>query len=302
MIIVLYGPDTYRSRKKLNEIIAEYRGKTGNDFNLHRLDAKDDKMENIKLVCESGSLFESKKLVVIEYAVSAAESFQHVKSAVEAVKHASDMILILWDGALDNDARGRLKEIQATDAKSQEFRTLASREFRKWMEEEARMRGVTLIQEDFLRFAQYGADLWRIANELDKMALRNGRGTLADQPSSAGPLTIFDLGDYFFTSRTKAVAALFNLYDRGEDEFNTFSYLSNQARNVLLVKACEEQRKSPPKSIAPHPYVVEKASGIARTISIPGLQNGLRRFFEEDFKIKIGLSRPKESLVHMLFS
>src|SRR3989344_4524929 len=100
MIYILYGPDTYRSRKKLNEIIAQYREKAGNNFNLHRFDAKDDKTEDIKRACESGSLFEAKKLVVIEYAFVAAESFPQIKSAVAAARHALDTILILWDGAL----------------------------------------------------------------------------------------------------------------------------------------------------------------------------------------------------------
>ena len=325
----------------MNEIIAQYREKAGNNFNFHRFDLTENRAEDIKCVLESGSLFESKKLVVIEYAFAAAESFPQIKSAVAAARHALDTILILWDGALDNAGSGRLKEIhpvtppkprplgwrgltteshisaslgevsslearsngvQDAGAKSQEFRLLAPRELKKWLEEEARTRGVALKPDDFLRLASWGADLWRIANELDKMALLNGRNTQRNISFSVEPPTIFHLGDVFFTSRAKALPALFDLLDGGQDEFNTFSYLSGQARNLYLVKSCEEQKKVIPKSIAPHPYVVKKSAAITRTIPAKNLEQGVKRFFEEDFKIKIGLSRPKESLVHILFS
>ena len=286
----------------MNEIIAQYREKAGNNFNFHRFDLTENRAEDIKCVLESGSLFESKKLVVIEYAFAAAESFPQIKSAVAAARHALDTILILWDGALDNAGSGRLKEIQDADVKSQEFRLLAPRELKKWLEEEARTRGVALKPDDFLRLASWGADLWRIANELDKMALLNGRNTQRNISFSVEPPTIFHLGDVFFTSRAKALPALFDLLDGGQDEFNTFSYLSGRARNLYLVKSCEEQKKAIPKSIAPHPYVVKKSAVITRTIPTKNLEQGVKRFFEEDFKIKIGLSRPKESLVHILFS
>src|SRR3989338_3170284 len=144
MIYILYGPDTYRSRKKLNEIIAQYQEKAGNNFNFHRFDLTENRAEDIKCVLESGSLFEAKKLVVIEYAFVAAESFPQIKSAVAAARHVPDTILILCDGALDNAGSGRLKEIQDADAKSQEFRLLAPREFKKWLEEEAGKRGGAL--------------------------------------------------------------------------------------------------------------------------------------------------------------
>lgn len=259
-------------------------------------------MEDVKRALESGSLFESKKLVVIEHAFSSSEPFPQVKSAAESARQASDMILILWDGALDGPANERLREIQDIGAKSQEFKTLASREFRKWIEEEARARDVAVRLEDLLRFESCGANLWQIANELDKMALGGGHHMKSSGTFSVGPPNIFNLGDAFFTSRVKALPELFNLLDGGHDEFNAFSYLSNQARNMLLVKSCEEQRKPLPKSIAPHPFVIKKAAAIARIIPVEDLRRGVKRFFEEDFKIKIGLSRPKESLIHMLFS
>lgn len=301
MILVLYGPDTYRSRKKLNEIIAEYRNKAGSNLNFYRFDTEEDRPEDIKRALESGSLFESKKLVVIERAFSSGETFPQIKSSVESVKQSSDTILVLWDAALDDAARKRLKEIQGTGVKAQEFKILSPRELKKWIEDEARARGAALTPEGFLRLAQHGADLWRMENELDKIALRDVRHTQRSSFAAGEAPTIFYLGDSFFTSRLRALGALFHLLDSGQDELSTFFYLSNHARNLFLVKSCEERGKSIPKSIAPHPFVVKRALAITRTIPVQDLQNRLKRFFEEDFKIKIGQLKPKESLIHMLF-
>ena len=51
-----------------------------------------------------------------------------------------------------------------------------------------------------------------------------------------------------------------------------------------------------------HPFVIKKALGLARGLSKEKLSSLPGRFFEEDFKIKVGLSQPKESLLRILLN
>jgi len=67
MIYSLYGPDTYRSRQKLKEIIAEFQKKSGNALSLEKFDAEEDDFSKIVSAAENQSLFQEKKLVVNDF-------------------------------------------------------------------------------------------------------------------------------------------------------------------------------------------------------------------------------------------
>lgn len=301
MILVLYGPDTYRSRRKLNEIIEEYRHKSGSNLNFQRFDAGEDSVKKIKDALQSGSLFAEKKLAVVEGAFSSPDVFEFLSLSAQFFAKAPETVLVLWDGFLDAASKKRLGEILLHAAKIQEFLPLDVSKFRRYIAAEALARGIALRPDDYAYLQKFGGDLWALSNELDKMALAKSspaKGSLMPN----GPANIFDLGDMFFTSRSRALFALHAFFDGGEDEFKTFGYLAGHARNLFLVKHCAGLQKKIPASLGIHPFVVKKASSLVRPMQERDLEAGVKRFFEEDFKIKIGRSRPKDSLINMLFS
>lgn len=113
--------------------------------------------------------------------------------------------------------------------------------------------------------------------------------------------SVFRLGDTFFSSRREGLRSLLELLDQGHDDFNLFSYLANHARKLMVIKSFADTGRAIPASYGIHPYVAKKASQLVRSMPEENLRRGLSRFFEEDLKIKIGQSRPKESLIQMLF-
>jgi DNA polymerase III delta subunit len=66
MIIFLYGPDTYRSRQKLNEIIEHYKKIHKSGLNLKYLNLSEKDLEDFKDEFQSISMFTEKKLLVLE--------------------------------------------------------------------------------------------------------------------------------------------------------------------------------------------------------------------------------------------
>ena len=73
MIIFLYGPDTYRSKQKLNEITARYKEihKTGLSF--HVLEENASYFDELRNIAGSVSMLGEKKLVILKYAISSKE-------------------------------------------------------------------------------------------------------------------------------------------------------------------------------------------------------------------------------------
>lgn len=294
MIYLLYGEDTYRSRKKLNEIIEEYRKKTGSGLNYHCLDADENGVPELKNVLETSSLFSPKKLVVAKNYLSQDVFFDSVVRILASAKEVANMIIMLWDCALCGEAKKRFSEIETLADKTQEFALLENAALMRWMAKEAVARGVTLSPTMAARLALKGADLWAIANELDKMSVSGAENNGNENKQS----TVFQLGDAFFSSRRETLHHLYKLIAQGEDDFGLFAYLGSHVRTLLAVKVSAAQGKTP---AGVHPYVVKKSLALIRKIPQGKLPQLLQRFYEEDCKIKIGLSKPKDSIVQILF-
>lgn len=110
---------------------------------------------------------------------------------------------------------------------------------------------------------------------------------------------VFELGDTFFNSPRQGLRNLLGLLESGHDSFQTFSYLANHARTILTVKDAMDRRV---EAHIPgvHPFVVKKASFIARSMGEKHIRSVFKNFFREDHKIKTGLAKPEESLVALL--
>ncbi len=296
MLYLLHGPDTYRSRRKLNEIIAEYRTRHGSDVNLHRFDAEDDDPILLARLGESGGLFAVKKLIVIEYGLSSARGFDAVAGLADRSGHDADTLVVLWDRELDAAGKKRLAEIQKHLTKVQEFVLLTGAGRERWIREEVARRRADLSPSDVRLLAASGMDSWGTAQAIEK----SGLGARISAAGAGSGANVFALGDAFFASRRDGLRRLLELLADGQDAFGLFSYLASHSRTLAVVKHYADQKKSVPSSHGIHPFVAKKSAALVRGLSPERLASSLREFFEEDWRIKVGLSTPEQSLVRIL--
>ncbi len=114
-------------------------------------------------------------------------------------------------------------------------------------------------------------------------------------------MTIFQLGDTYFSSPREGLRSLLQLLSQGLEEKNIFAYLASHLRTLLTVKTYAEQKLPLPSSSGIHPYVAQKAALVVRPHTVFSLTEAFKQFFHEDAKIKTGLSKPRESLFSLLF-
>lgn len=126
MLYILHGSDTARSQQKLKEIIEIFRQKNGGDLSVYRFDAEDENPAAIHTVLESGSLFQQKKLVVIQHALRSA-AFKSLK--IQKFKDTKDTIVILREWELDAAGLKHVAEIKPWCSKIQEFRLQKKQDF-----------------------------------------------------------------------------------------------------------------------------------------------------------------------------
>ncbi len=303
MIYFLYGVDTFRSRRKLREIIDAYRAKAGSSFNFHRFDGEDGDFGRLPSIAGSGSLFGgAKKMVVIERPFASARHFSLVRDVLKNLSGDTQTLVVLWDGAIAGDAKKMLAEIEPLVQKIQAFDVLAGDKLVRWIRREAVSRGFDFSSPQVSRLAAMGGDgLWAMNNEMEKMAVAIA---LKDegQKTKGADATVFQLGDAFFTHPKAAVGFLLSLVDRGEDEMRVFSYLAGSSRTALVVKSYLDNGRPVGASHKLHPFVVKKTTAAVRTIPVSSLVRRLALFLDADIKIKTGLARPVDALMRILTS
>ncbi len=294
MLYLLFGTNTYGSREKVREMIAEHHAKTGAAFQVKRFDAEEDDMRAAAVELGASSLFSPKKLIVIEHVFTVPHAIENINDVAVSVAGQRDCIVVLWDGALNAEAKRRVLKFEKIADKVQEFPMLTGVKLKQWILSAAEARGVTLAAPHAARLAEQGGDLWGIIQYLEKCAL----GVVDDLHISDDKQT-FKFGDAFFRSRREALGHLCALFEDGVDEFRLFGYLANYAEKMLVVKLSEEAHRPVPEAFGIHPFVARKALGVLNGISGEQLRGLLGRIIDEDVKIKTGRSTPRDSLLRL---
>ena len=294
----LFGPDTYRSRKKLHEIVGAYRARHGGAVDLHWLDAEEGDFSLIQEAGGTASLFSRKKMIVVERALASGVAPEKLVAFLKSTKGSRDVIVVVWEADSGEKAKKQYAQVSAVADKSQEFPFLAGAALARWIREEAIRRGVSLSPADTAFLSRKESDLWALAGEIEKIAVAASTPRAPEGVRRAS--SVFDLGDTFFSSRRAALGHLVSLLDQGEDEMPMFSYLAGYCRTLLILKISAEQGEQVPAALGIHPFVVRKAARLVAGLERDALIKTFRRFFSEDVAIKTGSSKAQESLLSIL--
>lgn len=299
MIISIFGPDTYRSRKKVREIIEGERKEHGSELSVHRFDAEDDNAGILRRLLEGQSLFSSQRRgVVVNYAFGGQEEVGEIlKTKAPAMKDYKDTVVILWDAEIAGSGKKQFDVLTPFFSETYEMKKLSGSQLIRWVGEESKERGLNLGAEDLRRVSMIG-DSWAIAHELDKMA---AGGVDASGVSGAKPVyTVFQLSDSIGRPAAESLRILHGLLQQGEDEHRLFSYVAGHIRAIVAAAFAAGARRAMPPELGIHPFVAKKAAHQARGLSSDDARALIYRVLEEDYRIKTGVSTARESLERIL--
>lgn len=243
MIIFLYGPDSYRRRQKLNEIVEEYRQRSAD---IRRFDFGEPENEEeflrLKEFVSNYSIFDNKKLAVIENIFS----FEKTKHTVEILKDNidnKDVVLLISEAKKPaKDFNFLLKE----PILSQEFKILEQAQFEFFIRKEAEKRNLNLSNRAISFLAEvFKGDSWGVINELGKLSLLNEKNLEINK--------LQEIIDYFqplvqqkfffavngILSNLSARQKLINLeilFSYQEEPAKIFNFLASLAKNIDTIR------------------------------------------------------------------
>jgi len=176
MIIFLYGPDSFRKREKIKEIVAKYeKDHQSVGFFDFKIKNTDEEFNRLFEFSASHSLFENVKLAIVEDMI---ENFgkENPKPAINFLKANLEnkelTILISENKAPLKAFDFLLKE----PVLFQEFKYLNVNQLEFFIKKEAEKRGLKLTADAIGFLAEnFSEDLWGLVNEIEKLSLFNDK-------------------------------------------------------------------------------------------------------------------------------
>lgn len=309
MILFLHGPDTYRSGKKLKEIIARYKGIHTTGMSFHVLHAEENDFDVFRNTVESASMFGEKKLVVLRGFDSKefAEMFMAWQGK-EALAESDETVCVFQDE--QGVKKNPLFIWLLANAKAQEFGSLTGAQLQKWAQQFVQQRGIQIEGGALARLLAYtGGDLWAFENEIQKLTFY-ARGVIGDAAldvflSPVGPRNIFAFVDaYVVGDKAKATQLLHGHLEAGDNESYLFFMIQNQFRNVAQALWFLEGGGRDAGEIARlcgmHPYVAKKSLAQARVFDKVRIKKIYSQLVDLDVSLKTGKKEPRAALEELI--
>jgi len=316
MILFLYGADSYRSKKKLDEIRAKFlREIDPSGLNLQRFDGERAELDEIRACASAAPFLAGKRLVIVKDVIASAK-----KKEAEAIAEMLDRvpegtILVLYEHA---DAEGLDGSPAFEKLKGgkfyPEFKPMGPKDLQAWILQESKARGVTFSKEALTTYLPMaGNDAWKIAGELDAMAAAacaSGKNVIdheavRDFSHAHAEESIFDFLDAVGTRRADLAAKLMDrLLSQGETEVGLLTRLQAHVRGLLVASELSSLGQATKDRLARelgvHPFAAAKLVSQSRYHKLPDLERLFIWLVDADEKLKKG-GWPKPRMALDLF-
>ena len=309
MIIFLYGPDTYRSRQKLNEIVEHYKKIHKSGLDLKLLDLKEKDFQDFKNEAQIASMFSEKKLLVLKNAFENFDFKEKISAEIEKFAKSEEVILFYEEEIKKDKFFQTLKKF----SEYQEFQLLDGERLKNWVKKEFKKYQAKIdsaVLEKLIEFV--GNDLWQMANEIKKLVsyklkCPNPEISQRDIELLVKPKIendIFKTIDAIASKNKKQALDLIHKHlEKGDTPLYLLSMINFQFRNLLIVKSQELRRKFYAgdvrvltEKLKMHPYVIQKSTQQTRKFNFEELKKIYQKIFQVDLSIKTGKVEPETAL------
>ncbi len=315
MIIFLYGPDTYRLRLKLNEIIEHYKKIHKSGLNLGYFNLKEKEYQDFQDEFRSTSMFDEKKLIVFKNASLNKEFQDKFLKEIKKFIETEDIILFYEENEI---SKNKFFDSLKRCGKSQEFKPIGGERLKIWIKNEFEKLGAKIENpalENLINFV--GNDLWQMKNEIEKLATYKFSKRVDETKASSSPFAnarVIGVKDIELLVKPKIETDIFKTIDaiaqknkklalrllhkhleKGDSPLYLLSMINFQFRNLLMVKSHKiEQGLN--EDLGMHPYVIRKTTEQARKFTTSELKKIYQKIFKVDLSIKTGKINPDVAL------
>ena len=287
MITWFIGENTFEIHQAVKTAIA------GFDGTPERIDGTTLELKNIPDLLMGGTLFASKRLVIIKDLSQNSSVWEKFPEWIDRISDDIDVMLI--DGKPDKRTTG-YKEVKKR-VSLKEFPVWGDRDqvlAEAWVMRHAKTIGLSLDKKLAHHIVgRIGLDQWLLANGLEKIALLESvtPETINDIIDPNPSENVFQLFELALEGRREAIHDMIRTLELVEDPYKLFALLSSQAFQLAAV-ASASSSDNPIKDFGIHPYVAGKLSRHGNRLGSRGAARILAAFADADADMKRSRGEP----------
>ena len=320
MIIFLYGPDTFRSKRKLKELKEKFIKEVDKSgLNLEILDGENLEAQDFEKAIATLPFLAKKRMIIIENLIAKNTGQKIQKEIIEFLdkNNLKDNIIIFWEGDIETGRKNHRSQLSIKRSYSlferlkkeeyaQNFKLFNLTKVVSWTSREIKKRhGEIKIVALNTLIDLIGNDLWQMNSEIDKLIAycHNREITNQDIKKIVSPKiddNIFKLTDAIAQKNKSLAIKLINENMlSGTKETIILAKIIWQFKNLILIKDLIESKKIQPsleiisQTLRLHPFVVKKALATARNYNLNQLKKIYYRLLTIDYKIKTSQVEPR---------
>lgn len=316
MILFLYGEDTYRSKKKLDEIRAKFtRDIDPSGLNLQQIDGEKTGVDEIHAAVSAAPFLAKKRMLVLTDAIAnaAKKEAEALAELMDAVPEETILVVRERAGAADLEDAPAFEKLKGGKFYP-EFRPLGPKELQAWIVAEAEERGVEFFRDGLTAYLPVaGNDAWKISGELDALAA-TARASGSDSITAESvrnlanlhaEQSVFDFLDAVGTRRADlAIKLLDALLEQGESEVALLSRLQGHIRGLLIAADLsvlgQATKERVAREVGAHPFAAAKLVSQSRYFKPQELERLYVKLIDADEQLKRG-GWPKPRMALDLF-
>ena len=307
MILIIRGPETYLSQKRIKEILkkAEEEKREIKFFDLK----EENHFLSIKREFFNIGFFNQKKLFILENA-SFNKTFQE-DFQKEIENFASSPHLIVFYEKEEEKNRSLSKAIEKK-AKKEYYDFLTKKETEKWLSQMANKKNFTFekgAKEKLIELL--GNNLWLIEKEIEKLlTFKEKKISLSDIKKLVSPqltINIFNTLEMLAQKKKKEAILMIKKHLEKDSPQYLFSMFIYQLREMLILKDFLERTKTKnlsflQKKLKKPYFLIQKTLNCLKFFKKEELENLYQKLYFLDFKIRRGEISPDLALFFFLNS
>ncbi|MEY4744390.1 MAG: hypothetical protein RL272_335 [Candidatus Parcubacteria bacterium] len=311
MFFLLYGEDTYRSKKKLAAMRERFSAtRDASGLNTRALRAKEDDIDAVSEAVFASPFLAEKKLVVLEGYLRAPAADQERIEAMLGRKPESTVAIFFEDVGAAGLSKSPLLPFLARQKFTEECTALTGAQIERALVDECASQGVTLPPKTARAILSVvGEDSWQLHEEASKLcAYAKATGATAVTDAAVGLLvagareeSLFALIDACTEGRcADAMSMLERLLDTGTSELQVVAMLEKQYRTLIaaadFIERGERDKNVVAKRLGIHPFPAGKAMAAARRHSPASLRARYGVLLEIERQMKTSAGAPNALL------
>jgi len=311
MIIFLYGPDTYRLRQKLNEIIEHYKKIHRSGLNFKKFNLREESFQDFQNEIKSVSMFAEKKLIVLEEALGNKNFKEEFLKNSKKFIGSKNIILFYEEGEVSKD---KFVNFLKRQEESQEFQLLDGGKLKNWIKKELENYKAKIEEGALDKLVEFvGNDLWQMSNEIKKLVSykpesRTREGGVPEISSrdieilikpKIEPEIFKTIDAIALKNKKQALGLIHKHLEKGDSPLYLLAMINFQFRNLLIIKDLIKRGRpfyTLQKLTGLHPFIVKKSCLQAQKFTIEELKKIYQKIFQVDLDIKTGKVDPETAL------